>query len=227
MTRAKRTLDLVGAGAGVVLLSPLFLVVALLVKAEDGGPVFFRQERVGYRGRAFRIRKFRTMVVGAEARGPPLTVGRDARVTRVGAWLRRLRLDELPQLFNVLAGDMTLVGPRPEVPRYVTSYGLEQRRVLELVPGLTDEASIRYLDESAILGTTADPEQMYVNQIMPEKIRINLAYAAHATVATDVRVILATLRQLSRQLRRDVGRDRPENAEASHHTDGLSRRPHG
>ena len=198
MTRAKRILDLVGAGAGVVLLSPLFLVVALLVKAQDRGPVFFRQERVGYRGRPFRIWKFRTMIPGAEGQGLPLTVGKDRRVTRVGAWLRRLKLDELPQLFNVLVGDMTLVGPRPEVPRYVASYGLEQRRVLELVPGVTDEASIRYLDESAMLSAAADPEQMYVSEIIPEKIRLNLAYAAHATVWTDLRVILSTLRRLFR-----------------------------
>jgi lipopolysaccharide/colanic/teichoic acid biosynthesis glycosyltransferase len=198
MTRAKRTLDLVGASAGVVLLSPLFLFLALLVKAGDGGPVFFRQERVGFRGRPFRIWKFRTMIPGAQMRGLPLTVGRDVRVTRVGAWLRRLKLDELPQLFNVLAGDMTLVGPRPEVPRYVASYNSEQRRVLELVPGLTDEASIRYLDESAILATAADPEQMYRDQIIPEKIRLNLAYAAHATEWTDLRLILATLRLMLR-----------------------------
>jgi lipopolysaccharide/colanic/teichoic acid biosynthesis glycosyltransferase len=198
MIRAKRALDLVGAGAGVVLLSPLLLVVALLVKAEDGGPVFFRQERVGYRGHPFWIWKFRTMFPGAELQGLPLTVGRDARVTRVGSWLRRLKLDELPQLFNVLAGEMTLVGPRPEVPRYVASYGLEQRRVLELVPGITDEASIRYLDESALLAAAADPEQVYVNEIIPEKIRLNLAYAAHATVWTDLRVIMATVRRLFR-----------------------------
>jgi lipopolysaccharide/colanic/teichoic acid biosynthesis glycosyltransferase len=196
MTRAKRTLDLVGAGAGVVLLSPLFLLVALLIKANDGGSVFFRQERVGYRGRPFSIWKFRTMFPGAELHGLPLTVGRDVRVTRVGAWLRRLKLDELPQLFNVLAGEMTLVGPRPEVPRYVASYGLEQQRVLELVPGVTDEASIRYRDESAMLATAEDPEQMYVDEIIPQKIRLNLAYAARATVWTDLRVILATVRQL-------------------------------
>ncbi len=227
MTRAKRTLDLVGAGVGVVLLSPLLLMIALLVKAEDGGPVFFRQERVGYRGRPFRMWKFRTMVPDAPARGLPLTIGRDPRVTRVGTWLRRLKLDELPQLFNVLVGEMTLVGPRPEVPRYVASYGVEQRRVLELVPGMTDEASIRYLDENAMLAAAANPEQEYVSEIIPEKIRLNLAYAAHATVSTDVRVILATLRQLSRQLRRDGSPDPRENAEASHHTGGLSRRRHG
>jgi lipopolysaccharide/colanic/teichoic acid biosynthesis glycosyltransferase len=196
MTRAKRTLDLVAAAAGVVLVSPLCLVVAVLIKAEDSGPVFFRQERIGYRGRQFRIWKFRTMAPGSELRGLPLTVGRDVRVTRIGAWLRRLRLDELPQLLNVLAGEMTLVGPRPEVPRYVTLYSREQRRVLELVPGVTDEASIRYLDESAMLAAAADPEQVYVDEIIPEKIRLSLAYAAHATVWTDVRVILATVRQL-------------------------------
>ncbi len=196
MTRAKRTFDLVSAGIGVVLLVPLLALLALLIKAEDGGPVFFRQERVGYRGRPFRIWKFRTMIRDAEARGLPLTVGRDPRVTRIGAWLRRLKLDELPQLFNVLAGDMTLVGPRPEVPRYVASYGAAERRVLELVPGVTDEASIRYADESTILAATVDPERVYVEEILREKIRLNLKYAARATVWTDLRVILATLRRL-------------------------------
>ena len=198
MTRAKRTLDLVAAGAGLVLLAPLLAVVAVLVKTEDGGPVFFRQERVGYRSRPFRIWKFRTMVPDAGAQGLPLTVGGDSRVTRIGAWLRRLKLDELPQLFNVLAGDMSLVGPRPEVPCYVASYSAEQRRVLDLVPGLTDEASIRYVAESALLAATLDPEHVYVSEIVPDKIRLNLAYAAHATVWTDVWVILATLRRLVR-----------------------------
>ena len=196
MTRAKRTFDLVSAGIGVVLLVPLLALLALLIKAEDGGPVFFRQERVGYRGRPFRIWKFRTMIRDAEARGLPLTVGRDPRVTRIGAWLRRLKLDELPQLFNALAGDMTLVGPRPEVPRYVATYGAAERRVLELVPGVTDEASIRYADESTILAATVDPERVYVEEILREKIRLNLKYAARATVWTDLRVILATLRRL-------------------------------
>ncbi|SRR6266571_3083536 len=196
MTRAKRTFDLVSAGFGVVLLAPLLALLALLVKAEDGGPVFFRQERVGYQGRPFRIWKFRTMIPDAEARGLPLTVGRDPRVTRIGAWLRRLKLDELPQLLNVLTGDMTLVGPRPEVPRYVASYGAAERPVLELVPGVTDEASIRYADESTILAAVADPERVYVEQILREKIRLNLEYAARATVWTDLRVVLATFRRL-------------------------------
>ncbi len=196
MTVAKRTFDLAGAAAGVLVLAPLFLVIALLVRAEDGGPAFFGQRRVGHRGRPFRMWKFRTMVRDAESRGLPLTVERDPRVTRVGAWLRRLKLDELPQLFNVLAGDMTFVGPRPELARYVALYGAAQRQVLELVPGITDEASIRYADEDALLAKAADPERFYVDQIIQEKIRINLAYAARATFWTDVGVILATLRHL-------------------------------
>jgi len=196
MTRAKRVLDIASAGVGVALLAPLFALLAILVKAEDAGPVFYRQQRVGYRGRPFRMWKFRTMVPDAEARGLPLTVGRDPRLTRIGAWLRGLKLDELPQLFNVLVGDMSLVGPRPEVPRYVRLYSAQERRVLELVPGITDEASIRYADESTILAAAADPERVYVEEIMREKIRLNLAYAARATFWTDVRVVLATLRRL-------------------------------
>jgi lipopolysaccharide/colanic/teichoic acid biosynthesis glycosyltransferase len=196
MTRAKRTFDLVGAGLGVVLLAPLLALLAILVKAEDGGPVLFKQERVGYRGRRFRNWKFRTMVPDAEARGLPLTVGRDPRVTRIGAWLRRLKLDELPQLFNVLFGDMSLVGPRPEVPCYVALYRAPERRVLELVPGMTDEASLRYLGEGTLLAASPDPEPHYLEVIAPAKIRLSLAYAARATVWSDLRVILKTFRHL-------------------------------
>ena len=196
MTRTKRAFDLVGAGLGVALLAPLLALLALLVKAEDGGPVLFKQERVGYRGRRFRIWKFRTMVPDAERRGLPLTVGRDPRVTRIGAWMRRQKLDELPQLFNVLFGDMSLVGPRPDVPLYVDLYRAPERRVLELVPGMTDEASLRYLGESAMLAASPEPERHYLTEIAPEKIRISLAYAAHATVWSDLRVILQTLRHL-------------------------------
>jgi lipopolysaccharide/colanic/teichoic acid biosynthesis glycosyltransferase len=150
-------------------------------------------------------------------------VGRDVRVTRVGAWLRRLKLDELPQLFNVLAGDITLVGPRPEVPRYVASYSSEQRRVLELVPGVTDEASIRYLDESVMLAAAADPEQMYVDEIIPEKIRLNLAYAAHATLWTDVHLG----HHGPAALVSGCGRGCREDSAVRHPTGGLSRRWHG
>jgi len=136
------------------------------------------------------------MVPDAEKRGLPLTVGSDPRVTRIGAWMRRLKLDELPQLFNVLVGDMSLVGPRPDVPRYVALYRAPERRVLELVPGMTDEASIRYLGESTLLAASPDPEPHYLEVIAPDKIRLSLAYAARATVWSDLRVILQTLRHL-------------------------------
>lgn len=196
MTRGKRLFDLAGASLGVVLLAPLLAVLALLVKLEDRGPVFFKQERVGYRGRRFRIWKFRTMVVDAAARGLLLTVGRDPRITRIGSWLRRLKLDELPQLFNVLVGDMSLVGPRPDVPSYVDRYRARERRVLEFVPGMTDPAAIQFVGENALLAASHDPERNYLEEIAPEKIRLSLAYAERATVWTDLWTILATLRCL-------------------------------
>jgi lipopolysaccharide/colanic/teichoic acid biosynthesis glycosyltransferase len=194
--RAKRCFDLCATIAGLVVLSPLLLIVALLIKLDDGGPVFFRQQRVGRAGRRFRVWKFRTMIPDAERRGGALTVGDDPRTTRVGRWLRRSKVDELPQLFNVLAGDMSLVGPRPEVPRYVARYTADQRRVLDLVPGITDPASIAYSRESELLARAPDPERYYVTAVMPDKIRINLTYAARATRWTDVKVVLETLGQL-------------------------------
>jgi len=193
MRWSKRLFDLFWSILGLLILWPLFLVVALLIKLDDKGPVFFRQERVGYKGRPFRIWKFRTMVVDAEKIGKPLTVGRDPRITRVGYWLRKFKLDELPQLFNVLVGEMSLVGPRPEVPKYVALYTPEQRKVLDLVPGITDPASIKYRDESEILGRSPDPDRTYLEEIMPEKIRLNLEYAAHATVWSDFIIVLKTL----------------------------------
>jgi lipopolysaccharide/colanic/teichoic acid biosynthesis glycosyltransferase len=196
MTRAKRLLDVAGAGAGLAVLWPALLLIALLVRLHDGGPAFFRQERIGRGGKPFRIWKFRTMVTDAERAGAQLTVGRDPRITPVGHWLRRLKLDELPQLLNVLAGEMSLVGPRPEVERYVVLYTAEQRRVLDLLPGITDPASIRYRDESTVLAKAADPERAYVEEIMPEKIRLNLDYAARATVYSDLGVVLSTVAKL-------------------------------
>ncbi|HET6518817.1 MAG TPA: sugar transferase [Geminicoccaceae bacterium] len=192
--RAKRALDLLGASAGLLLLlAPAALAVALAVKLDDGGPVFFRQTRIGRHGVPFRIWKFRTMVVDAGRRGGPLTVGRDPRVTRVGRVLRRTKLDELPQLLNVLAGGMSLVGPRPELPEYVRLYTPGQRRVLDLMPGMTDPASIAFRHEADLLARAADPERFYVERIMPEKIRLNLAHAARGGgVPSDLRVILAT-----------------------------------
>lgn len=132
------------------------------------------------------------MVADAERSGPPLTVGRDRRITRVGAWLRRAKLDELPQLFNVVGGTMSLVGPRPEVPRYVVLYTEEQRRVFELTPGITDPASLSYIDEAAILATASDPERAYIEEVLPAKLQLNLAYAERASLVGDLRVILQT-----------------------------------
>jgi lipopolysaccharide/colanic/teichoic acid biosynthesis glycosyltransferase len=196
MKGTKRLFDLCWTLPGLLVLWPAFLVIAMLIKLDDGGAVFFRQVRVGRDGRLFRVWKFRTMIANAEQRGGPLTVGEDPRTTRIGRWLRRSKLDELPQLFNVLAGEMSLVGPRPEVPRYVALYSPDQRRVLDLVPGITDPASIVYRHESDLLARAPDPERHYIAVIMPEKIRINLAYAARATWWTDLVVVLDTLRRL-------------------------------
>lgn len=190
---AKRLFDFFWATLGLLLLWPLFLLVALLSKLEDRGPVFFRQERIGWRGQPFYMWKFRTMVVDAERYGPSITVGRDPRITRIGHWLRRSKIDELPQLMNVWLGEMSLVGPRPEVPVYVGMYSEEQRRVLDLRPGITDLASVKFRWESELLAASDDPNRTYVDEIMPEKIRINLSYAAKANLLRDFQVILMTL----------------------------------
>lgn len=194
MMDGKRAFDLFWTVPGIILLSPLLLSIAIAIKWSDSGPALFRQERVGQGGHPFRIYKFRTMVVNAEQIGKLLTVGdRDPRITPIGFWLRRYKLDELPQLWNVLRGEMSLVGPRPEVSRYVALYDEEQKRVLALKPGITDPASIQYRNESEILAQCEDPEETYIQQIMPDKIRINLAYAQQATRRSDLQVILATL----------------------------------
>jgi len=190
---AKRAFDLFWSILGLVVLSPLLVLAALLVKLEDRGPVFFRQVRIGRGGLPFRIWKFRTMVVDAERQGRAITVGRDPRITRMGAWLRDTKLDELPQLLNVVAGDMSLVGPRPEVPRYVELYSEAQRAILALRPGITDLASIKYRHESELLAQAENPDETYVRVLLPDKLRINLAYAARADVWSDFLVILATL----------------------------------
>ena len=189
----RRAFDLLGAALGLALLLPVFLVIACLIKLSDRGPVFYRQLRVGRGGRPFRIWKFRTMIQDADRVGSSLTVGADPRITRPGAWLRRWKLDELPQLINVATGEMGFVGPRPEVPRFVELYTPEQRKVLGLRPGITDLASIAYRDENDLLKSFDDPEAHYIAVILPEKIRMNLAYAAEATLWRDFKVILATL----------------------------------
>jgi lipopolysaccharide/colanic/teichoic acid biosynthesis glycosyltransferase len=189
----KRAFDLFWSVPGLVVLALPLVLVALLIKLSDGGPVFFRQERVGHRGRIFRLWKLRTMRERAEREGPRLTVGRDPRITPVGGFLRRFKLDELPQLINVVRGEMSLVGPRPEVPEYVALYTAEQRAVLELMPGITDPASIKYRHESELLAQSDDPVSTYTDRIMPDKVRMNLEYAQRASVLTDVGVILKTI----------------------------------
>ncbi len=194
---AKRLFDLSVSCVGLLLLSPLLLAIALIVKLDSPGPVFFRQERVGRHGVPFRIHKFRTMVADAPARGPLLTVGDDARITRSGRWLRRTHLDELPQLIDVLVGDMSLVGPRPEVPRYVARYPAALReRALSVRPGLTDPSSLLYLDEGDLLARAADPEREYVEVILPRKLQCAADYAARASLRSDIGVLWRTLRLL-------------------------------
>lgn len=193
---AKRVFDLVVAGLLLLLLAPAGLAVALWIKHDSHGPVFFRQERVGRHGRVFRIHKFRTMAA-SHAAGPLLTVGDDPRITRAGRWLRRHRIDELPQLIDVIKGDMSLVGPRPEVPRYVALYPAALReRVLSVRPGITDPVSLAHADESERLARAADPEREYVDVILPAKLQGAAAYAERATLWTDIGVLVRSLRVL-------------------------------
>ena len=195
----KRTFDFVAAMLGLLLLWPLMLVLGLLVKIDSEGPILFRQERVGRRFRPFRILKFRTMVHTPSAPGRPITCGHDARITRVGGVMRRLKLDELPQLINVLKGEMSLVGPRPEVPRYVEMFRRDYEAILEVSPGVTDLASISYRDESRMLGDFADPEMEYVQRILPDKIRLAKLYVRHSGILYDLQLILRTLLALVHQ----------------------------
>ena len=191
--RTKRALDLCFSGLALALLSPLLLVVALLVLVTSGAPVLFRQERVGLDGRPFRILKFRTMRNGAG--GTAITGSGDRRITAVGALLRRSKIDELPQFLNVLCGDMAIVGPRPEVPRFVAAYGPSERRVLEARPGLTDPATLAYRDEERLLGAVpeGDRERYYAVEILPRKLALNLAYIERASLAGDVALVLRTV----------------------------------
>ena len=195
----KRLFDIVGASVALLLLWPLLLAVALWIRLDSPGPVFFRQERVGRHGVPFRIHKFRTMVTDAPARGLPITVGADPRITRAGAFLRRTRIDELPQFIDVLQGTMSLEGPRPEVPRYVALYPPALReRALAVRPGITDPSSIEFIDEAERLARAADPEREYVEVILPQKVRRAAEYAEQATLASDLRVLWRTLQALAR-----------------------------
>ena len=198
MKLTKRLFDLIFSSAGLLLMSPILLFCALAVKLSSSGPVFYRQVRVGKGGEDFHIFKFRTMVVDADKKGLQITSESDPRITLVGRTLRRTKLDELPQLINVLIGQMSLVGPRPEVRKYVDLYTPEQRQVLSVAPGITDPASIAYRHEGELLVAAPDPEALYINTIMPDKLRINLDYLQKQTVWTDFLIILKTFKTVLR-----------------------------
>jgi len=192
MIMAKRAFDLVFSIVGLILLSPVFLIVAVLVRLSGPGPVFFRQERVGRSFRRFHICKFRTMVDGSGA-GRPITVRGDQRVTLLGRFLRRTKLDELPQLINVIRGDMSLVGPRPEVPQYVEMFRQDYEEILRVRPGITDEASIAFRDEEAILSQAADPQKTYLKEVLPRKIELGRHYVRTWTLRRDLVIIARTI----------------------------------
>lgn len=181
---------------GLIVLSPIFVIIALCIVLDSRGGVFYRQVRVGRDGKDFRLFKFRSMASGADKNGL-ITVGaKDSRVTRVGYFLRKYKLDELPQLLNVVRGEMSLVGPRPEVRKYVDMYSVEQRKVLAVVPGITDYASIEYADENTILGQASDPDRAYVEQIMPDKIRYNMKYIDNQCLKEYFKIIFLTLMKI-------------------------------
>ena len=193
---SKRAIDVAASAAGLVLVSPLLAAAAVAVKLSSPGPVVFRQVRVGWRGRSFEILKLRTMRRGSD--GPSVTAGGDARVTRVGGFLRRYKLDELPQLWNVLVGDMSLVGPRPEVPRFVERFPEAYARILTIRPGITDFAALEYRDEESILAGAADPEAEYVNVVLPAKIALYRRYLEERSLSTDLRLLARTLAAIVR-----------------------------
>lgn len=190
--RIRRWFDVAASLTGLVVLSPLFLLFSLYVKIDSPGPVFYRATRVGKDGRLFRLFKFRSMVINADGQGPGITAAGDSRVTRAGRFLRRTKIDELPQLINVLRGDMSLVGPRPEDPRYVALYTPEQRRVLAVRPGITSAASLAYRHEEQMLVGT-DWETVYREQVMPAKLAVDLDYLAQRTLISDIRLIIQTI----------------------------------
>jgi lipopolysaccharide/colanic/teichoic acid biosynthesis glycosyltransferase len=193
----KRLFDLSVAIFFSILFIPFWIFIAIAIKITSPGPVFFRQVRVGLKGKHFKIFKYRSMIVDAEKKGLQITVGgRDPRITGVGYILRKTKLDELPQLFNIILGDMSFVGPRPEVPKYVEMYNQEQRKVLNVRPGITDVASIKYIDENELLKDAQDPEQMYIEKIMPDKLNLNLEYLQNRSLMSDIGIIFKTVAKI-------------------------------
>ena len=194
-----RFFDILGSVIPFIILSPLFLIVYILIRLESKGGGFYAQESIGKDGKPFMLYKFRSMRTDAD-RGSQITIGeRDSRITRTGYFIRKYKIDELPQLWNVFVGDMSLVGPRPEVKKYVDLYTEEQRKVLTVRPGITDWASIEYVDENTILGKAEDPEKAYIEQIMPDKIRYNMKWIENQSVVEYFRLILLTFKKIARK----------------------------
>lgn len=194
-----RFFDIVFSLFGMIILLPLFILIYIFVCLESRGGGLYHQTRVGLNGRLFQLYKFRTMRVGSDSKGLITVGGRDPRITSVGYYLRKYKVDELPQLWNVLIGDMSLVGPRPEVQKYVNMYTEEQRKVLSVRPGITDYASIEYVDENEILSKAEDPDKAYIEQIMPDKIRYNMKYINHRCVSEYFKIIFITIKKIIRK----------------------------
>lgn len=193
-----RFFDIIFSIIGLVILSPIFIVLYLLIRIESKGGGFYSQERIGKNGKPFKLYKFRSMRIGSDKKGL-ITIGeKDNRITKTGFILRKYKLDELPQLWNVFIGDMSLVGPRPEVKKYTDLYTEEQKQVLQVRPGITDWASIKYVDENKILGESKDPDDAYVNLIMPNKIKLNMVYIQHQTLGEYFKIIFTTFKEIVR-----------------------------
>ena len=193
-----RLFDIFFSALGLIILFPFFVVFYLLIRIESKGGAFYIQERIGKNGKPFGLYKFRSMRIGSDAEGL-LTVGeRDNRITRIGYILRKTKIDELPQLLNVLKGDMSIVGPRPEVRKYTDLYTEEQRKVLSVRPGITDYASIEYVNENELLSKAEDPERMYIEEVMPDKIKLNMKYLNHYTVGEYFKIIFLTFKSLAK-----------------------------
>lgn len=189
----KRIFDIVFSIAGLIILSPVFLIIAVIIKTDSKGPVIYKQLRVGKNGKDFNVLKFRSMKTDSDKSGLLTVGGKDSRITKSGYFIRKYKLDEFPQLVNVMKGDMSFVGPRPEVRKYVSLYNENQKKVLEVRPGITDIASITYRNENELLEKAKDPETYYINEIMPDKIRLNLEYLNDRSFLKDIKVILKTI----------------------------------
>ena len=191
----KRIFDITLSLFGLIILLPFMLIIAILIKIDSKGPVFFKQIRVTKNGKEFKIFKYRTMRVGSD-KYSQITVGKDGRITKLGSFLRKYKLDEIPQLINVLIGDMSLVGPRPEVPKYVALYTDEQKEILKVRAGITDYASIEFSDENDLLASEEEPEKAYIEKIMPKKIELNKKYLSEISILTDIKIILLTIKKI-------------------------------